>query len=106
MNTILIRREKKDVIKQLPNISHLDIPIDPGIPAPVFRRDPEWLYGEGIGMSRGPLVMMDYVLKALRHNRMLQQLPMGVLYYLDEGRDCRYSAELIRRAAAEASDRR
>ena len=28
LSSILIRREKKDVIKQLPNISHLDIPIE------------------------------------------------------------------------------
>ncbi len=28
LSSILIRREKKDVIKQLPNISHLDIPVE------------------------------------------------------------------------------
>ncbi len=54
-------------------------------------------------MSRAPLVMMEFVLRALRYNRMLHQLPIGILYYLDEGRDCRYSEELIRRAAAKAS---
>jgi len=32
----------------------------------------------------------------------LHQLPVGVLFYLDEGRDCRYSAEIIRAAAARA----
>jgi D-alanine-D-alanine ligase len=34
---------------------------------------------------------------------MLHQLPIGVLYYLDEGRDCRYSAEIISAAASKAA---
>ena len=84
-------------------VGHMDIPLESHVPAQVFRRDPEWLYGEGVGMSRGPLVMMEYALRALRTVRLLHQLPLGVLYYQDEGRDCRYSAELIRTAAAQAS---
>jgi D-alanine-D-alanine ligase len=84
-------------------IGHMDVPLDPEVPAQVFRRDPEWLYGEGIGISRAPLVMIEFILRALRYNRILHQLPIGVLYYLDEGRECRYSAELIRVAAAQAS---
>ena len=31
------------------------------------------------------------------------KLPIGVLFYTDEGRDVRYSSELIRKAAAQAS---
>jgi D-alanine-D-alanine ligase len=34
---------------------------------------------------------------------MLHQLPVGVLYYLDEARDCRYSAEIISAAASKAA---
>jgi len=84
-------------------IGHIDVPLDQNVPYQSFRRDPEWLYGEGIGMSRAPLVMIEFVLRALRYNRMLNQLPIGILYYLDEGRDCRYSEALIRRAAEKAS---
>ncbi len=83
-------------------IGHIDIPLETDVPAHVFRREPEWLMGEGIGISRAPLTMLEYALRSLRYNRMLQQLPLGVLYYLDEGRDCRYSAEIIRAAAAKA----
>jgi len=83
-------------------IGHIDMPLEYDVPAQVFRRDPEWLYGEGIGISRAPLVMLEFVLQSLRHNRMLHQLPIGVLYYLDEGRDCRYSADIIRAAASRA----
>jgi D-alanine-D-alanine ligase len=83
-------------------IGHIDVPLDTDVPAQVFHREPEWLTGEGIGLSRAPLTMLEYVLRTLRHIRMLQQLPVGVLYYLDEGRDCRYSAEIIRAAAAKA----
>jgi D-alanine-D-alanine ligase len=84
-------------------IGHIDVPLEQNVPFQFFRRDPEWLYGEGIGMSRAPLVMMEFALRALRYNRMLHQLPIGILYYLDEGRDCRYSEELIRCAAEKAS---
>jgi D-alanine-D-alanine ligase len=83
-------------------IGHIDVPLDIDVPANVFRREPEWLMGEGIGLSRAPLTMLEYALRSLRNNRMLHQLPVGVLYYLDEGRDCRYSAEIIRSAAAKA----
>ena len=68
-----------------------------------FRREPEWLYGTGIGTSRAPLVVMEYALRALRSVRLLNKRPVGVLYYTDEGRDCRYSGKLIRAAASQAS---
>jgi D-alanine-D-alanine ligase len=68
----------------------------------MFRREAEWLYGDGIGSSRAPLAMLEFVLWALRSRRALRRLPLGVLYYTDEGRDARYSAELIRAATAKA----
>jgi len=83
-------------------IGHTDVPLDAAVPVRGFRRDPEWLYGEGVGVSRAPLVMLEFALRALRHNRMLAGLPLGVLYYLDEGRECRYSADIIKRAASQA----
>jgi len=83
-------------------IGHLDIPLDPDISVESFRRDPEHLYGEGVGSSRGPLVMLEYALGALRHARKLKNLPLGVLLYGDEGYSCRYSAELIHEAASRA----
>jgi len=83
-------------------VGHLDVPFEPEIAMQGFRRDPEWLYGEGIGVSRAPLVMLLSAMRALRHSRVLRRLPLGVLYYLDEGRDCRYSADLIRSAASRA----
>jgi D-alanine-D-alanine ligase len=83
-------------------VGHLDVPTQAGIPAQMFRREREWLYGEGIGSSRAPLVMLEFVLRALRSARQLRRLPIGVLYYGDEGRDARHSAEIIRSAAAKA----
>lgn len=83
-------------------IGHLDVPLETGVPVQKFRRDPEWLYGEGLGISRAPLVMMEFILRALKHNKILHKLPMGILYYLDEGRDCRYSSEIIKEAASRA----
>jgi len=84
-------------------IAHSDIPLQASMPVQGFRRDPEWLYGEGIGISRAPLVMTEYILRALRYCRILHNVPMGVLVYMDEGRDCRYSSEIIKAAASEAA---
>ncbi|NIM13354.1 MAG: ATP-grasp domain-containing protein [Candidatus Aminicenantes bacterium] len=83
-------------------IGHLDVPIQQEIPVQGFRRIPDRLYGEGIGCSRGPLVMMEFALGALRSIRRLRHLPIGVLYYMDEGQDTRYSREIIQAAAKEA----
>jgi D-alanine-D-alanine ligase len=83
-------------------ISHLDVPLDENSSAHSFRRDPEWLFGEGIGVSRAPLVMLEFALRGLRSARRLRNIPLGVLFYADEGRECRYSRELIKKAAAQA----
>jgi D-alanine-D-alanine ligase len=81
---------------------HLDVPLNPVVSAAPFSTDPEWLYGEGIGMSRAPLISMIYALHALRSARVLHKIPLGVLVYNDEGIDCRYSSEKIRESAEEA----
>ncbi len=83
-------------------IGHIDTPIDLDVTAEPFRRDPEFLYGEGVGSSRGPLVMLEFALGALRHARRLRSTPIGILLHGDEGRDCRYSADLIREASTRA----
>ena len=83
-------------------VGHLDVPADAGSPAQMFRREPEWLYGDGIGSSRAPLVMLEFALRALRSTRQLRRLALGVLYYTDEGRDAVYSSEIIGAAAGKA----
>ena len=85
-------------------VANLDVPIDVDFPPQPFRRDPEWLHGEGVGSSRGPLVALEYALRALRSDRRLRRLPLGVLLYEDEGNQARYSAPLIRAAAARARE--
>jgi D-alanine-D-alanine ligase len=84
-------------------VGHLDVPVVGESPSPVFRREPEWLYGDGIGTARAPLVMLETALRAVRSVRRLRQRAIGVLLYTDEGRDARYSAERIRAAAARAA---
>ncbi len=83
-------------------IGHMDVPLESNIPSQMFRRDPEWLYGEGIGISRAPLVALEYALRSLRYRRVLQKCAIGVLYYMDEGRDARYSKEIIQAASKRA----
>ncbi|MHC4092756.1 MAG: ATP-grasp domain-containing protein, partial [Planctomycetota bacterium] len=83
-------------------VGHLDVPADAEVPPQRFRPEPEWLFGDGVGSSRAPLVMLQFALRSLRSMRQLRRLPLGVLYYTDEGRDARYSASTIRAAAARA----
>ncbi|MFH1739696.1 MAG: ATP-grasp domain-containing protein [bacterium] len=80
-------------------VGHLDVPLARDVPFQSFRREPELLHGEGIGLCRGPLAMLEYVLRALHSARLLARKHIGVLLYTDEGHDCRYSAELIHKAA-------
>ena len=83
-------------------VAHLDVPVIDGGVQQGFRRDPEWLYGEGVGRSRASLVMLEYALRALRSTRSLRRVPLGVLLYCDEGRDAAHSRRLIEQAAARA----
>ncbi len=80
-------------------IGHADVPLGHDVSMQEYRRTPEWLYGEGIGLSRAPFVMLEFALKALKSLRRLRSLPIGVLYYTDEGRDCSLSAEIIQTAS-------
>ena len=83
-------------------IAHIDVPVVVDMARHSFRRDPEWLFGDGVGRSRAPLVMIEYALRSLRSIRRLRKLPVGVLLYTDEGRDAAESGAIIRRAAARA----
>lgn len=83
-------------------VVHLDVPRPADATPEAFRRDPEWLYGEGVGVSRAPIVMLEFALQALRSQKLLPKVPLAVLYYTDEGRDAIYSRKFIRRAAARA----
>lgn len=83
-------------------VAHVDVPVAPDAPAQTFRREPETLYGEGIGSSRAPLVMVEFALKALRRVKKLSRSKLGVILYTDEGRECRYSSDLLSAAAGAA----
>jgi len=83
-------------------VAHLDVPVNPDTAVQAFRREAEWLHGEGIGCSRAPIVIMEYALRALRHVRLLRKASLGVLYYLDEGDGCRRSRDTIRTAMSRA----
>ena len=71
---------------------------------PSFRRTADRLFGEGIGCSRAPLVQLEYALSSLRFIRRLHHSDVGVLFYQDEGHDCRYSREIIEEACSQARE--
>lgn len=83
-------------------VCNLDVPLRENAMAETFRREPEWLYGEGIGTSRAPIVSAEFALRALRHHRFLRSRRIGIAFHLDEGRDCRYSGDILRRAMSRA----
>ncbi|MHC4260947.1 MAG: ATP-grasp domain-containing protein [Planctomycetota bacterium] len=84
-------------------IAHLDVPLSFDASPQAFRRDPEWLYGEGVGASRSSLAIIEYTMRALRKSRALRRLRLGVLVYSDEGRDALGSSEVITETARKAS---
>lgn len=83
-------------------VVHLDVPRPADAVTEAYRRDPEWLYGEGVGVSRAPIVMLEFALQALRSQKLLRKIPLAVLYYTDEGRDAIYSSRAIHDAATRA----
>ena len=83
-------------------LTHIDVPMPPDLPRQSFRREPEWISGEGVGTSRASLTMLEFALSAARSARALKGSHLGVLCYGDEGRDCRYSGDIIRNATARA----
>ena len=85
-------------------ICQIDTPFNLHEQVQGYRRDPEWIYGEGIGSVWGPITMLEFSLRPLRSIRKLRHLPLGILIYGDEGLDCRYSSDMIRKAADVASE--
>ena len=53
-------------------VVHLDVPPSQSVAAQAFRREPEWLFGDGIGSSKAPLASLEFALRALRHARVLR----------------------------------
>ncbi len=84
-------------------IVQIDVPVTTGLANEPFRKDPERLFGEGVGVSRAPLVQLEYALKSLKDIGLMDVLKVGVLAYADEGRDCAESAPIIARAGKHAA---
>ncbi len=85
-------------------IANLDVSLAEAAAHQPFRRSPDALYGEGVGTSRAPLVVLEFALRAFRSARRLRKARVGVLFYTDEGRDAQTSAPLIEAAAARAKN--
>jgi D-alanine-D-alanine ligase len=83
-------------------VAHLDVPMAREVPGAGFRREPEQLLGEGVAVSRAPLVALEFALRSVRNLRRLSRFPLGVVAYADEGDECHYSADRIRRAMSRA----
>ncbi|OEF96675.1 ATP-grasp domain-containing protein [Desulfuribacillus alkaliarsenatis] len=78
----------------------IDIPIERRVYPVPFRKDPEWLHGEGIASSRAGIITVLYALSALKIIKKLKGKKIGVLAYSDEGRGMRYSNTYLQMAAS------
>ncbi len=83
-------------------IAHLDVPRRSSAPFQRFHRDPEHLYGEGIGAGRASLVAVEYALRVLRRMKKLDRKRVGFFVYADEGLSARYSEKTIRTVSSKA----
>lgn len=83
-------------------ILHLDVPMRDESAHHGFRRDSEWLYGEGVACSRAPLASVEFALGAVKGLRLTKRARIGVLCFSDEGRDCDVSEDVIRQACQRA----
>lgn len=84
-------------------VASIDVPRDGGGGYPIpFRRDPEWLYGEGIASSRAGITCILQSLNTLQALGLLHDKKLGVFIYGDEGRGMRYSAQYLQSAASKA----
>jgi D-alanine-D-alanine ligase len=54
-------------------LCQIDIPFDMREQNQAYRRDPEWIYSEGVGSVWGPLTMLEFTLKSLRSIRKLRK---------------------------------
>ncbi len=82
-------------------VSSIDVPRDGGGGYPIpFRRDPEWLYGEGIASSRAGITCIFQSLGVLHVVEKLHRKKLGVFIYGDEGRGLRYSQKALQQAAS------
>jgi D-alanine-D-alanine ligase len=84
-------------------IIQIDSMLEAEIPYQAYRRSPEWIHGESVGISRAPLAMIEFAIRALKRQNQLRKKRLGILIYSDEGRDCRYSREKIEQASRLAS---
>ena len=85
-------------------VAHLDVPSEDSLPHTAFRREPEWLHGEGVGVSRAPLAQLEFALRAVRRCHALRKLPLGVFVHCDEGTHARQSGEALRHLSKEVRE--
>ncbi len=69
-----------------------------------FRRDSEWLYGDGIAESSAGITCLTKTLDALKYIRKLSTLKLGIFAYSDEGQGMRYSGKALVKISAKASE--
>lgn len=82
----------------------LDVPLAAETMGHGFRREPEWLIGDGIASSRGPLVVLEFALRALKSAGQQRSLKLGVLAYGDEGLDWTHSEDVVRSVSSKARE--
>jgi D-alanine-D-alanine ligase len=84
-------------------IVNIDVPLQEQDYRVPYRKESEWIFGEGIATSRGPLAIIEFTLRTLKHMKQLDKKRIGVIVYADEGLHCQYSTPVIKRATQRAA---
>lgn len=84
-------------------ITNIDVPFKEQDFKVAYKKEPEWIYGEGVATSRGPLSLLEYTLRALKHAKKINGKKIGVLLYADEGLSCQYSSTIIKNITQKAA---
>lgn len=68
-----------------------------------FKKEPEWIFGEGVASTKGSLAVLEFALRALRYAKQIDKKRIGIIAYSDEGLYCRHSAPIIKKVAQKAA---
>lgn len=69
-----------------------------------FRRDPEWLFGEGIGSSSAGITCLLRAIDAIKGTKGKLREHIGIFAYMDESKGMRHSGKILHKLSVDASE--
>ncbi len=82
----------------------LDIPNKSDPFHPEFKKEAEWIFGNGIASSNASITCVLKALEGLKNAKKLKNRKIGIFAYSDEGKGMRYSGKLLQQASKLAKE--